>query len=496
MAKDFAGQSLIVSKKIVEACCGAQLEAPAPLLPGNFTLSIGITDQTPVTLSFQCAGYITVTNTAVTPNIIYQTIPFSNGYSGAITPPVGANRIRVYTYSCPLNNVTVAGSSVSLVSTSINTSDGIIGTLDVTGCPNVIYVNPQYLGTGIIGGGKLRTVLLPSTSPTILQQLALYGTGVNSVQIQGRAAVPLGTVNVNNFTALTYLGTDYTDLTSINVTGCTSLNTLTYEYTNIVSVNAAALPALGSIYSGYCPLLTSANFSGCGLLNYIDISSSPLLSSLSLTGCTSLTFIDGLQGSGLITLDVSSCTALYTLILDDSSLLTTINASGCSTLALLGIDNCNAVQTINISGCAVLGSNTVPPSLATLAVSNRPALTTLNATGCMTLQLIDANSCPALTTLTITGCSGLQNLNIDSCSTLSTVTAGGCGLLKNIFSTGTAFTQTTADTLAGVLISNNVPNSGTWNLFGQGVTYSGVPNSNLNTLHNPPRSWNLLGVGA
>ena len=165
-----------------------------------------------------------------------------------------------------------------------------------------------------------------------------------------------GSLNLNNYTALTYLSCSDGNFNNLNLSGCTSLEELNCDMNNnLTSLDVSSCTSLVKL-SCYYTNLTSLDLSSCtsleelncfdNNLTSLDLSNNPALSEL---GC---------EYNNLTSLDVSSCTALTYLNCSDNN-LTSLDLSQNTALTYLNCSDNN---------------------LASFDLSQNTALTYLNCT--------------------------------------------------------------------------------------------------------------------
>ncbi len=471
MERAVGRQAFIQEKKLVQECCNPEINYYNPFQI-NF-LNGDDWEESTVTLTFGCTGYIEFALVDIaTANVISSSIVFrfnspTNTFTYSIPQAISTQRYILLLWlepdSSPLTDVTVFGTTVNRVTSFGNYSPGVYGSLDVSQCPNLRFLD-------IAGSINLTSVNLGSPK-TFLNAVYASGSGITSLDVSGSTSLSL--LEVLNCSSLE----------TLTLTGCTSLEELNaYSNPLLSTIDVSGCSSLTKLYAYDCSALETLTLTGCTSLEELYAHTNPLLSAIDVSGFSSLTL-----------LNAYTCPTLGSLILTGCSSLTTLNAYNCPALETLTLTGCTSLQVLDILNTRVPAINVSGfTQLTTLNTQDNPDIVSIDASGCILLSQLLAFNCTSLQSVNAPNCTSLTNLDCFGSSSLSTVNVANCnaGAILNLINCG--FTTANVDLgFASYLIAGPNPATGTINLEGQGIVINSCPD--LLTLDDI-YGWTITGV--
>ncbi len=331
--------------------------------------------------------------------------------------------------------------------TSLECSDNLLATLDVSGCKAL---------TNLVCSNNSTLTSLDLNGCTALTSLDCSSNKLTSLDVSECVALTTLLCNNNELTSLdvsqnmklTMLRCWVNQLISLNVNGCRELSTLQCSNNKLTNLDASGCAKLTRLECNENQL-TSLDLNGCTALESLRCSENQL-TSFDVSGCRALTLLY-CGNNQLTSLEVSQNTALTDLSCNNNIQITSLDLS--KNIALKKLDfssnrldaNLNVVycklSSLNVSGCKALTTlNCYYTNLTSLDVSGCTALTTLR---CYRNQLtsLKMEGCTALTTLDccqnqfisldVSGCTALRilkcyqnqltSLNVSGCTALTTL---------------------------------------------------------------------------
>lgn len=496
---------------------------PAPLVDFGFGGQINFGDNSTI--------FATITATALDLTNLSGSVPsiylnsFNKGNLESLTIPANTTFLSIENNSFTSFDLT----GISIETFNCKNNNGISDFNSLGTLPNSLQTL-DISGTGIIVLGSipvtLQNLYINNTGftdtfniPTTIKHLECKNTAITTLNGNSSTSLEELICSDNNNLAIINLS-DSTSLNVINLDNCLALTGIELNNTAIVDFDINNNISVQRIYLQNCTALNNVNVSGCtslsifyitnSLLRAIDVSTLPLIT-LFINNNNSLEQINAGSCQNLSNLDISGCTSLQEIEITNNSLITIINWNGffnlnninlfnctglisldvsaCFNLNNLNINNCSSLTTLNTTNTAIslinLSTNTLlvtftasSSHISQIDLQNNTSIKYIYAQNCDFLQFLILNACTSLEQIDVTGSTNLPAINIDN----------QCTSLNNIKVSNTAFNTTSANFVAGELIVA-ATTAGNFDLSGCGVTID--LGSHLETLQNPPYSWNV-----
>ena len=286
----------------------------------------------------------------------------------------------------------------------------------------------------------------------------LQSLDISNLSLSGKLRISTWTLTdlnvTNNALESIYIG--WSTLTVLDVGGNTSLTKLTLDGTanaNIANLNDC--PFLSYLYAPYhgldssidltnFPVLTYLyayqtdmdvlDFSGCPLIQHVDIYNATSLTSVNLTGCTQLTYISLGLGTMTSLTNLNDCTSLVYGYFNDTQL----------TGSALDVTDLPNLLYFNVSGSY---------------------LTSFDASSLPAIDHIDVASMPDLTSASFSEIAATQ-INAYNNSSMSTVTIDTCVNLSYVALQNGNMNSSTIDAILTALPDRTGTDQGTILVFG------------------------------